>query len=69
MAAHQRSELQQHDSTRNYLLELEKLGRLHQVLELEGALWHVMRLAPLLDTSDVVLNLHRWKIRLVSTQR
>ena len=40
-------------------LELEQLGGLHQVLELEGALRHVMRLTPLLDTGYVVLNLHR----------
>ena len=44
---------------RTYLLELEKIGRLHQVLKLQSALWHVVRLAPLLYTSDVVLDLHR----------
>ena len=41
------------------LLELEKLGGLHQVLQLQSALGHVVRLAPLLDTSDIILDLHR----------
>lgn len=44
-----------------YLLQLEKLRGLHQVLELEGSFRHVMRFAPLLDTSDVVLNLHGYR--------
>ena len=42
-----------------YLLELEELRGLHQVLELQSSLWHVVRLAPLLYARDVVLNLHR----------
>ena len=42
-----------------YLLELEELRGLHQVLELQSSLWHVVRLAPFLYTSDVVLDLHR----------
>ena len=39
------------------LLELQQLGRLHQVLELQGALGHVVRLAPLLYPGDVVVDL------------
>jgi hypothetical protein len=42
-------------------LELQKLSRLHQMLELQSALRHVVRLAPLLNPGDVVLNLHRCK--------
>ena len=41
-----------------YLLKLKQLGGLHQVLELKSALWHVVGLAPLFDTRDVVLDLH-----------
>ena len=42
-----------------YLFELQQLGGLHQMFQLKGALWHAMGFAPLLYTSDVVLNLHR----------
>lgn len=42
-----------------YLFELQQLSGLHQMFQLKGALWHVMRFAPLLYTGDVVLNLHR----------
>ncbi|KAI3483202.1 hypothetical protein L1887_53982 [Cichorium endivia] len=41
------------------LLELQQLGRLHEVLQLQRPLGHVVRLAPLLDSRDVVLDLHR----------
>lgn len=43
------------------LLELEQLGGLHEMLELENSLGHVVRLAPLLEPGDVVLDLHRCK--------
>ena len=39
------------------LLQLEQLGSLHQMLKLQRALGHVMRFAPLFDTSDVVVDL------------
>ena len=44
-----------------HLLELQQFGRLHQMLKLESALRHLVRLAPLFDTCDVVLDLHSYK--------
>jgi len=41
-----------------HLLQLEQFSRLHQVLQLQGTLRHVMGLAPLFDTGDIVLDLH-----------
>ena len=38
-------------------LQLQQLGRLHQVLELQDALRHVVALAPLLNPCDVVVDL------------
>ena len=47
-----------------HLFQLKQFGGLHQMLQLESAFWHVMRLAPLFDTSDIVLYLHRWTPRI-----
>lgn len=42
-----------------YLFKLKQFRGLHQVLQLQRPFWHIMGLAPLLDTSDIVLDLHR----------
>ena len=44
------------------LLELQQLGGLHQVLELECTFRHVVRLAPLFNACDIVLDLHRYRV-------
>jgi len=45
-----------------YFLQLEQLGGLHQVLQLQSSLWHAMRFAPFFYPGDIVLYLHRFKI-------
>ena len=40
------------------LLELQQLGGLEQVLQLQRAFRHVVRFAPLFETCDVILDLH-----------
>jgi hypothetical protein len=40
------------------LLELKQLRGLHQVLELKSSFGHIVRLAPLLDAGDIILDLH-----------
>lgn len=39
------------------LLQLQKLGGLHQVFQLQDTFWHVVTLAPFLDPRDIVIDL------------
>ena len=41
-----------------YLFELQELGGLHQVFQLESAFGHIVRFAPFLYPCDIVLDLH-----------
>ena len=43
------------------LLQLQELGGLHKTLHRQGTFAQVVRLAPFLQASNVVLNLHRWR--------